>query len=249
MDKASSSSSATQATSIKVSIFGKLTAGELRNHFSQFGTVIYTPYIFSGNPQYSYIDFATPGEAQAALSQKHQTINGAPVQVKLKYHASSPSPFIVLLCLILTAFCPFRSKLCVKNCESFYILGDKVPSSDELCRHFCQFGTVVAKPFVFPGSPKYSFIDFALPSEAQTAASNSNQMISGAPVQVKLKQASSISHATCSSNSQSPSSTSQPASSTSQSSYSSAGQLATCSIYQPSSLQSARRSESKTVKV
>ena len=55
-----------------------------------------------------------------------------------------------------------------------------------MCRHFCQFGTVVAKPFVFPGSPKYSFIDFALPSEAQTAASNSNQMISGAPVQVDL---------------------------------------------------------------
>ena len=79
---------ANQPRTVKVTFFGE--EEDLAKFFATVGHVTTTPFVFKGNPSYSYIDFATPDEAQAALMLNGSYIKGTRMIVKLKQSTRIP---------------------------------------------------------------------------------------------------------------------------------------------------------------
>ena len=72
------------SNTIKVTIKGNLTGEDLEVIFSQFGTITSRPSILPGSPNFAYVNFSRPDEANSALCMNRQMIKGVPIGVKLK---------------------------------------------------------------------------------------------------------------------------------------------------------------------
>ena len=80
------------SNSIKVSIHGHLTVEDLETMFDQFGTITAKPVIISGTPDFAYINYESPDQAQvASMSMHQQKIKGVLIYVKTKQDKRSPS--------------------------------------------------------------------------------------------------------------------------------------------------------------
>ena len=72
------------SNTVKVTIQGHLTGEDLEMIFSQFGTITSRPNIIPGTPNFAYVNFSCPNEANAALCMNRQMIKGVPIGVKQK---------------------------------------------------------------------------------------------------------------------------------------------------------------------
>ena len=111
----------------------------MKQHLSQFGTVISTPYLFPGNPNYAYIDCL-----KKPSPKKKQVVNGARISVKLKHHTQAGTD-AYSLCTSHHATSPPQPPFYQKVVK-VSIFGDKVPNVEEIHHHFSQFGTVISMP-------------------------------------------------------------------------------------------------------
>ena len=72
------------SNTIKVTIHGHLTGEDLETIFDQFGTITMKPNIISGTPDFAYVNYESPDQAQvAAMSMHRQRIKGVSVDVKV----------------------------------------------------------------------------------------------------------------------------------------------------------------------
>lgn len=80
------------SSTIKVTIHGHLTEDDLETIFDQFGTISTKPNVISGTPNFAYINFESPDQAQvAALTMDQQKIKGVKIDVKIKKDNRRPS--------------------------------------------------------------------------------------------------------------------------------------------------------------
>ena len=80
------------SNTIKVSIHGHLTAEDLETIFDQFGTITAKPVIISGTPDFAYINYESPDQAQvASMSMRQQKFKGVLIDVKVKKDKRSPN--------------------------------------------------------------------------------------------------------------------------------------------------------------
>ena len=69
--------------------------------------------------------------------------------------------------------------------------------SDDLHEVFSRFGTIREKPVIYPGTPKYAYINFMYPQEAQAACKFNGAEIKGIYVQVKISQKKGTTNQDC----------------------------------------------------
>ncbi|XP_019855862.1 PREDICTED: uncharacterized protein LOC105313855 [Amphimedon queenslandica] len=82
--KSTTQSSTEVSSTIKVTFGSSGITGEvLEGYFRQFGKVLKTPAIISGNPDYAYVNFESSKEAKAACTSNKVHLNGVQVNIKL----------------------------------------------------------------------------------------------------------------------------------------------------------------------
>ena len=72
-----------QSGTVKVSLQGDLHSDDLHEIFSRFGTIPKKPVIYQGTPNFAYINYMCPQEAQAACTLNGTEIKGIRIQVKI----------------------------------------------------------------------------------------------------------------------------------------------------------------------
>uniref|UniRef100_A0A1X7SX17 Poly [ADP-ribose] polymerase n=1 Tax=Amphimedon queenslandica TaxID=400682 RepID=A0A1X7SX17_AMPQE len=81
-----------KSPTVKVTLgSGRITGEALEGYFSQFGKVLQTPVIISGNPDYAYVNFESSEEAKAACIPNKVELNGVQMSIKISNKSATSS--------------------------------------------------------------------------------------------------------------------------------------------------------------